>query len=94
LPKRSRLPERIIATLIVSALWIVIFTALHGDSVILASYARELQSQSDFADYLVRSLSRDHVQLPSVASFMALAVLWAPVLDHKLAAKQQDSHHG
>ena len=74
-----------------SALWIVIFMALDNDIPTLASYAKELQTESNLADFLIQSLSSDHVRLPSVLCFMGLAALWAPVIDNKLAAKEKQN---
>lgn len=79
--------SRILASLGAISVWTIVFTALDDDISTFATYARELQSGNTWADTVIQTLMRDHVQIPSVLTLMLLAVLWAPVLDRALPVK-------
>jgi hypothetical protein len=79
--------SRILASLGAISVWTIVFTALDDDIPAFAAYAHALQSGNTWADTMIQTLMRDHVQIPSVLTLMLLAVLWAPVLDRVLPAE-------
>jgi hypothetical protein len=78
--------SRVLATCGLLSLWLLFFFTLEGSLPALLRYIHDLQGNY-LADYVMRATMRDHMQLPAVISFMALAVLWAPVIDDKLESK-------
>jgi hypothetical protein len=78
--------SRVCATLAILSLWLVFYFTLEGSLPTLLRYLHDLQG-NHLAAYVMRVTMEEHMNLPATVSFMALAVLWAPVIVDKLESK-------
>ena len=79
---------RIIATIIIVALWGFCYTIITGSAPILSGYAAGLQFQNSDTTALVSTTAMHYigntVQVPSILAIVALLFTWVPYIDRKL----------